>query len=135
MLIDPNRIHDIFHDCLFRDDEDHSKFISAEGLTVKVGFHPERLNSYADEVHEILLNLPDSFQEGKGGGMSFLYMCMDKEEEQCMEQPTAQELMLLGLGTGWVTLPLPRALWSVLPGGVPYVMVNSERKQISVVKG
>lgn len=40
------------------------------------------------------------------------------------EQLNVQELMILGLGIGKVVYCLPREVWSVLPGGVPYFMVK-----------
>ena len=130
MLISADRVHEIFMDCLFREDESRDSYLLAHGLTVAVGLHPDRTEGYADEIHEILLNLPEAFQENTGGGYSFLYMTRDKEDNLCMEQTTAQELLMLGLATGWASLPMPRVLWPALPGGVPYVMVNKERDEV-----
>ena len=133
-LINPERIHEIFNDCLFKEDENHSEHLPAEGLTISVGLHPERTENHASEVYEILMNLPSEFQEKTGGGWSFLYMCMDKDGNHCMEQSTAQELLLLGIATGWMSILMPRAIWSIFPGGVPYVMVNAQRNVVNVCK-
>lgn len=134
MLIEAKRVHEIFNDCLFKDGENHDEFLPASGLTVNVGLHPQRIESYADEIHSMLLNLQDEFQEDKGGGYTFLNMVMDKEGNHCMEQMTAQELLLLGLASGWACTPMPRELWIALPGGVPYVMVNENRETIEPIK-
>ena len=134
MLINPNRIHEIFLDCLFKEGEDHSQYISASGLTISVDFHPERIEKYSDEIHNILLNLPKEFQEDEGGGYTFLNMVLDKENNHCMEQSTAQELLLLSMGSGWADNLLPREVWSALPGGVPYIIVYKERKEVKITK-
>jgi hypothetical protein len=34
------------------------------------------------------------------------------------------QLFALGLGIGMVECQLPRELWDMLPGGVPYYVVN-----------
>lgn len=134
MLISAERIHEIFHDCLFREGEPHEVFLPARGLTMNVGLHPQRTESYADEIHSILLNLPDEFQEKSGGGYTFMNMVLDKDGNHCMEQMTAQELLMLGLATGWACTPMPRELWAVLPGGVPYIMVYENRQTVEPIK-
>ena len=134
MLLNPERIHEIFNDCLFKDTESHSEYLPAKGLTMSVGFHPERTEKYASEVYEICMNLPTEFQEKTGGGYSFLYMCMDKDGNHCMEQPTAQELLLLGIATGWMSILMPRDFWPMLPGGVPFVVVNTQRSAVNICK-
>lgn len=134
MSIDPERIHEIFNDCLFKDNESHSEYLPAKGLTMSVGFHPERTEKHASEIHELCMNLLAEFQEDIGGGHSFLYMCMDKDGNYCMEQPTAQELLLLGIATGWMSFLMPREVWSVLPGGVPFVVVNTQRSAVNICK-
>ena len=83
-----------------------------------------------NRIGEILHQLHDNFMEDKGGGYSFLYMCQDKNGELCMEQLTAQELLLLGLASGWCNIPLPRSFWNILPGGVPYVTILNNKKNV-----
>lgn len=133
-LIDAQKVRDLFTDSLFRDDEDHSEFLPAKGLVTNVGFHPQRLESHEKEVHSLLLNLPESFQENSGGGYSFLAMPMDKNEEQWGEQRNAEELLLLGIALGWADIVIPRELWSAFPGGVPYIVVHSERRKRDICK-
>lgn len=75
----------------------------------------------------MLADLPDEFMQEKGGGWSFLNMCMTKDGEQWGEHPNMEELMVLGCGLGLMKLQLPRAVWSSLPGGVPYLSVNLQQ--------
>ena len=124
--LDPQRVEAIFSDCLFREGEDTSKHVKADGISCNVGFHQERLNSHKVEISELLDELPDDFKATGGGGMSFLQACLDKHGNlwtglhQRMEQ-----LFQLGIGIDKVNCLLPREAWSALPGGMPYYLVRS----------
>ncbi len=94
-----------------------------EGLTIKVGFNPERLLSHKDEIIELLDELNDNFKESIGGGYSFLEAPFDKHGNHWGEQSNAQELVLLGIGIGKVNYLIPREMWKMFPGGVPYFAI------------
>ena len=111
-------------DCLFKEGEDTSKAVIAEGVIGKFGFNPERLESHKKEIGEMLDCLPDNFKEGKGGGWSFLNACYTKDGVHCGEHVNMDELFILGMATGQVECKMPRKLWSILPGGMPYYSVK-----------
>lgn len=114
-------VHRIFQDSLFRDGEDTTGAIIVDGITVKVGFHPDRLQAHADEIRAMLMELPEGFRRSGGGGWSFLNACDDRHGRQWTGlHIVMSELFLLGEGVGLVKCMLPRELWSVLAGGVPY---------------
>jgi len=125
-----SNVEKVFLNCLFKDEEVEGKKMSeikhvpVEGIITNIGFHPERLKASEGEIVELLSNLPDTFFESKGGGWSFLNMCVDKNEHQWGEQRNSEQLMMLGIGIGKVKILLPRAMWCTLPGGVPYLVVN-----------
>jgi hypothetical protein len=125
MRLDSEKVYGIFKDCLFRDGEDTTNHVLAEGIMSKVGFHPERLKLHEPEVIELLDELPEKFKEGSGGGWSFLNACMDKHDIQWGEQLNAEQLLLLGMALGKVQCQAPREMWSMLPGGVPYYVVKA----------
>ena len=64
----------IFSDCMFRSHEEYGE-CKKEGLhvfvhsiqnpTVKVGFHPERIEVHRHEIREMLSQLPDGFFPGQ----------------------------------------------------------------------
>jgi hypothetical protein len=123
-LLSTKRVESIFMDCLFRDGEDTSNHVKAEGITTSVGFHPERLKSHEEEIVEMLGELPDTFKKSGGGGMSFLNACYDKHENQWTSyHRTMEQLFQLGIASGKVELLMPRAMWGALPGGMPYYVV------------
>lgn len=79
--LDEELIETMTRDSLFRREEvptDGSppkEAILVEGLTMRLGFHPGRLESHRAEVNEMLAELPDVFKEG----VSFLQLCADKD--------------------------------------------------------
>lgn len=127
-MIDVNRIQEIVGDSLFRDEElaggQPEHVVEGDGIIRKFGFHPERLEGHREDVRGMLMELSDDFMATKGGGMSFLNMPMDKDGHQWGEQVNAGDLCALGTALGLVSFPLPREMWEVLPGNVPYVMVK-----------
>lgn len=126
MLLTSSAVADIFRDCLFREGEPTEDHIAVDGLTSRFGLHPERTCSHTEEIADLLTQLPDDFQESKGGGMSFLNMCNDHEGNQWTgSQQTMQELVVLGLAVEKVAYLLPREMWAALPGGVPYIVVKT----------
>jgi len=114
-------------DCLFKEGEDTSNYVKAEGIMTNVGFHPERLASHKAEVDEMLAELPDEFKKSMGGGWSFLNACNDKNGNQWTDlQKTMEQLVLLGIALGVVKFQLPREVWKALPGGMPYLVISQK---------
>lgn len=124
MELTAERVDAIFRDCLFREGEDTTGYVEADGIVHPVGFHPGRLKSHELEIAELLDELPDEFKKTGGGGWSFLNACMDKHGNQWGEHLNMEQLFQLGAGVGKVSLALPRAMWPILPGGMPYYVVD-----------
>lgn len=125
-----NRIEEIIMDCLFEKDEidENGKpltpFIEAEGVMDTFAFNPDKIAKHKEEIKSILSELDDSFMIGKGGGMSFLNMCMDKHGIQWGEHMHVDQLIALGIAAGFVKYCMPRDMWRMFPGGMPYVQVD-----------
>ena len=118
-------VNTVFMDCLFRDGEDTSQHVKAEGIVRNVGFHPERLESHRAEIVAMLDELPEQFHEKSGGGWSFLNACNDKHGNQWTSlHQTMEQLFQLGIGIGKVKSLMPREMWGGLPGGMPYYVVT-----------
>ena len=124
-VLDPERINAVFMDCLFRDGEDTTNHVKTEGITRNVGLHPERLESHKTEIEGMLDELPDEFKKSGGGGWSFLNACNDKHGNQWTGlHQRMEQLFQLGIGIGKVQCQIPREMWSVLPGGMPYCVIG-----------
>ena len=120
-----DRVTKTFLDCLFREGEDTSNHIRAVGIMTSVGFHPERLASHKTEIEEMLGELPNGFQRSGGGGWTFLNACNDKNGNQWTGlHQIMEQLFLLGIAIDKVKFQLPREVWSILPGGMPYLIVD-----------
>lgn len=120
----PGRVEELFVDCFFKDGEKEDNPIIAEGIVATYGFQPTRLESHRQEVKDLLAQLPAEFHEGTGDGWSFLNACLDREGNQWTgEHRIMEHLFVLGIALGLVENLLPRDMWSVLPGGMPYYMI------------
>ena len=132
MKLEADKVSKILMDCLYREEEvgevEDGKApegaVVIEGIMQKFGFNPERLEVHKAEIRELLAELPDEFMADKGGGMSFMQACVDRNGDQWGEQPTMDELFVLGQAAGMVKLLMPREMWGALPGGMPYFVVD-----------
>jgi hypothetical protein len=127
-LINSTRVDEVFKDCLFKEGEPTNDYIPAEGITVNVGFHPQRLESYRNEVRDMLSNLPKQFfpkGEGGGDGWAFSGACNDKNDTQWTSfHVHMEQLFQLGIGLKMVRCLVPRIAWHSIPGGLPYYAVK-----------
>ncbi len=132
-ILSTERVEKVFLTCLFKNGEDHSKYVPAHGVTTNVGFHPGRIDERKTEIAEMLNELSDDFKESGGGGMSFLNACDDRHGNQWTSfHRTMEQLFQLGLATGKVTCLMPREIWDALPGGMPYYVVNNNFKEVEL---
>ena len=131
MKLTAENVEKVFMNCLFRDDEivDGKPVLpptTAEGITQNFGFHPERLEAERENVRALLMELPKEFQQATGDGWSFLNACMDKEGNHWGEHSNVQEILCLGIALGLASYIMPKEMWSVLPGGMPYFRVSAK---------
>jgi hypothetical protein len=113
-----------FRYCLFVDGEDTTNHVLASGILVDCGFHPERLKEKDELIGQMLDELPETFKENSGGGMSFLTAVTTKDGVQWTDlHQRAEQLFLLGMAAKRVVCLAPREVWSILPGGMPYYAV------------
>ena len=124
-VLQADAVSAIFLDCLFKEGEDTNGYVKAEGITCTVGFHPQRLEGHSAKISEMLSELPDTFKRTQGGGWSFLNACQDRHGRQWTgTHKIMEQLFQLGIGVGKVTCLLPREMWVVLPGGMPYYAIE-----------
>ena len=120
------RVSEVFEACLAHGSESHPT-LTVQGIVHTAHFAEIELHDHRAEIGGMLAQLPTEFQphiEGGGGGWSFLQACMDRDGRQWTGFHLVMEkLVLLGLGTGQVTFCMPREMWEVLPGGMPYFAV------------
>ncbi len=119
------RVTELFKDCLFKEGEPTDNYVPVEGITVKMGFHPERLSSHKEELKNMIDELHPNFTEG--GGWTFLNLCEDRHGNQwASTHQVMQEFYLMCAGNELAKFALPREVWGSMPGGMPYVVFNKE---------
>lgn len=124
MQLTAENVHTILMDCLFRNGEDSTVHVEAEGVLLYLGFHPERLTSHNNDIDDMINQLPAQFKDIAGGGSSFLNACNTANGSQWGEHSNIDELVCLGIAIGRISYPLPREIWPDLPGGMPYFVVK-----------
>lgn len=136
-MIDAARIQEIAGNCLLDEKEipadfDRAKLtpipgaIFVDGIVNTYVFNIERLKRHKNEIKGFLEQLPDQFHLKKGGGWSFLNACEDKDGNLWGQHIDMERLFCLGIGLGYVTLPMPKEMWSKLPGQMPFYTVSIE---------
>lgn len=110
------------NDCLAEDlPEDDPNYLYVDGIVHPYAFNKEKLETHRDEVISWIDQLPSAFIKGQGGGWSFLNLCMREDGVQWTGLHWVQEqFMCMAIGLGLAEM-INKALWSVLPGGMPYV--------------
>lgn len=125
MQLTVENVDKVMLDCLFKEGEDTASAVLVEGVVNKYGFHPVRLDSHREDVASMLSQLPRQFRKGGGGGWTFLNACETETGEQWADGHLHMEsLFCLGIALGMAKWVFPKALWTALPGGMPYVVVN-----------
>ncbi len=124
MNLTAENVEKVFMKCLYKNGEDTTGYIPAKAVMTNVGFNPIRLKENEKNIIELLSDLPNDFKTSGGGGTSFLNACMDKYGNQWGEHQNIDQLVCLGIASGLVSFPMPREMWSALPGGMPYIQVK-----------
>jgi hypothetical protein len=129
--IDPTELDGVFRSCLFAeheipDGEPPEDAVVVEGITSGYGLHSVRVKEATARVRSWLGMLPDKFrpeEEGGEGGGSFLDLCEDRNGHQWTGlHAIMEQLCVLAIACGLGKWLAPRRAWSVLPGGMPYIV-------------
>lgn len=115
------RVREMFLSCLFKEGEEQSGAVIVPGLTIRVWFHPQRLEEQREKLVQMIDQLPQEFLLDVGGGWSFLELALRKDGCHWAEHKTMQEFLLMCIGLKMAGYLLPRDIWPSLPGGVPYI--------------
>ena len=128
------QVSEILNDCLYTDaelgaeQEVPADSLIGDGIIRKFAFHPSRLEARREDVRSLLNQMSDEFHVGKGGGMSLLRMCIANDGSHWGEQLDCGNLVALGTALRMASLPFPREMWDILPGNLPYVLIDARAK-------
>ncbi len=124
MKLTSENVKNVFMDCLFEDGEDTNDFIKADGLIQTIGFNPQRVKKHKKDIENMLSYLPEKFKDG----WSFLNMCNDKYGKQWTGlHQIMEQLVQLGIAIKKVEYCMPREMWKLMPGGMPYIIIKEAK--------
>jgi hypothetical protein len=133
LMINPEEVKKVFLSCLYKPEEiGNTKKIPkdaviVEGIRGKYAFHPKRLEEQRSKVTEWLKALPHQFRKNGGGGWSFLNACMQENGVQWTGlHERMEQLFCMAIGLGLAKCQMPREMWFVFPGGMPYYVIFVE---------
>lgn len=120
MRLTSENVEAIFKDCL----TDERSFI-VKSVVIRASFDREKVEAHEEEIMQMLMQLPAQFHRPGGCGWTFLNMCIDRDGNQWTDFHQMQDkLVCLGRAIGAVEFVMPRDLWKVFPGGMPYIVIN-----------
>jgi len=126
MELTGDNVRVVLEECLFKDGEPTDGAVLFKCVVNDFGFHPERLAASRDNIADMLNQLPDEFKRSGGGGWSFLNACQRGDGRQWGEHRSIEQLLAMGGALGLVKWVMPRDMWSILPGGMPYFVINDQ---------
>lgn len=116
MQLTAEAVEKLFHECVSSEGE------PTEGVVIRIKLDTRGREA---EIGLLLMELPEEFRADKGGGWSFLNACQDRHGNQWTGlHATMEKLLMLGLASKQATILMPREMWDVLPGGMPYFAVT-----------
>jgi hypothetical protein len=126
--LNPTHVGEVFNACLAHGEASHPT-ITVQGILHTAHFAVDELERRKREIGGMLAQLPTEFQPhetGGGGGWSFLNACDDRDGRQWTGfHAVMEQLFLLGIATGQAKWCMPREMWKMLPGEMPYIAVVS----------
>ena len=125
-ILTPHAVDSVFEKCVAVGTEpSNTPIIVAAGIMGDAPFVTSKIDEHHGEIAALLEELPDTFKASGGGGMSFLNACEDRHGRLWTGvHGTMERLFMLGMAAGLVVCLMPRDMWSMLPGGMPYYMVK-----------
>jgi len=124
MELTAENVENVFLSCLFGNGQDTKNAKIIDGITSQYGFNPLKLEKHKPDIETMLNQLPETFQEKKGGGWSFLNACQNSKGRQWTGlHQTMEQLFVLGMAIEKVKCLLPKEMWPALPGGMPYYSI------------
>ena len=122
MELTAKNVESVFSKCLAKT-ENEPEGIQVEGVEHDFVFSKSEIEKEKNKIAEMLMCLPNEFMQDQGGGYSFLKACYDKNGNQWGDHLQIEKLFALGIAAEKVKCLLPREMWGVLPGGMPYYVV------------
>lgn len=109
--------------CRFKRGEDPGTQVKAEGAMKSYLFNQDRLKNHQEDIENMLGQLPETFKQDSGGGWHFMYATKRADHVKWGSLQAVDRLLCLGIAIGKARTLMPRDMWHVFPGGLPYFVV------------
>lgn len=117
----------IFKECLLDEAGHKEDAVIVTGVMHTITMSRTKLEQYRSDIKSILDQMDPTFHKSGGGGWSFLNLCVAKNGKQWTGMHrTMDELVVLAIATEMGDFLMPRDMWNVLPGGMPYIVFDTE---------
>jgi len=127
MQLTSENVESVFKDCLGGKEEGA---LIIHGVMMRVAFDRNKVSDNRDNIRSMLAQLPESFYADKGGGWSFLNLCVDKYGRQWTGlHQMCDKLVCLGLAIGAIKFCIAnRDFWAAFSGGLPYLAIDLKKR-------
>lgn len=123
MVLTAENVEKIHKECL--DKPENMGTCDIDGVLHWYTYNKKKLEENRKNITDMLSQLPENFYKNSGGGWSFLNMCMRADDVQWTGlHLTVEHLVCLGIAVGKVKFLLPKAMWKILPGEMPYIVIE-----------
>lgn len=96
------------------------------GIIHDYAFQPDRVVANREKVIALIREIcTDEFLKSKGGGWSFLNLCMTRDGRHWGEHYNCEQLYAIAAANGLAGYTLPQKMWSMFPGGMPYMWFDT----------
>lgn len=141
MTIDSGLVECIFLECLFKHEEllpgnlPPSDAVIVTGVVNDFGFHPGRVALHKEQIANWVNVLP-IYQTCEGNAEDEMILfgsaCRDSDGFQWTDyHQRVEQLLSLGCAAGILKLMYQKAIWAMLPGGLPiYLKVKEEKTSV-----
>lgn len=107
------------------DDETGAETVQVDGIVHAYLINKAKVETHEEEVRAWLAQMDPNFHRQTGGGWSFLNLCNTKDGVLWTgSHQTMEMLVCMGIALGLVRYSMPKELWAILPGGMPYIEID-----------
>jgi len=122
IVLTPAVVDRLMGHCLYGEGRPADGAILVQGIVRNFGFDRDRIAESLPEIERLIGELPPPFLMSEGGGWSFLNLCQDRHDQQWTgSHATMEALCCLAIAAERAAWLLPREMWGLLPGSMPYV--------------
>ena len=133
MKLTAENVSKLYIKCMYKEeikseqDIPHGSII-VEGIKNTGVFDPKNVEANKEDIKDLLTQIHEDFASKESGGTSFLNLPVSENGGTWGEHMNAEQLMLIGIASGYMRYLVPPDGWAILPGGMPYLVVSFEDK-------